>query len=391
MRKILTTLSIMMLILSFSMIGLAVPSEIPANLEVQPNGASQPPIIKCKWEFAVDAANGMDCDPTVPYTQVDPPMTYQDHSQVDFFVIVTDPDNPFEARDGQVEVDLYHPTNNGLDNIYEPGDGSFKANIILTLMDSNEAINIINSIVDNSLEDLIWFNDGYDIAEVLDELSCNHAFCFKGTYYKYYHQPAGWYPVHVKAYDSNNVQSEIFVNYFEYTLGIGIELDFTAIDWGIVHRCEPKWFTGDWVFDPTVVDPEQPTVRNIGNWDVEIWLNFDNMGFGQSGDGITMEWDVNFDTRLGDTNGVKSNLSYEETNGVFIMPEEDVLIPVDNSVETGDTYRNDVLLKCHTAKIGFMIHVLKATLGDVSYGGPVTITAQCPSYVPDDMPTATDV
>jgi hypothetical protein len=359
---------------------------IDGIVDVEPSGTSNPPIIKCKWEFAVEGQFGMDADPTVNKTQVDPPMEYDGYTPVDVFVIIRDPDNSDEAMNGWVEIDFYHPINNGADNLMEPGDGSFKDNLILSLIPSADALAILDAIETNDLEDIIWFNAPYTLTEIKEELMNGDAYCFNATYYMYYHQPAGWYKVEATAFDVHGTPSTPFINYFEYTLGVGIEIDFDAVNWDIVHVCTPKWFHGNWVFDPTEI-PQEPTVRNIGNWDVEIWLNFSAMGFGKSSDGQTETWDVEFDARIGDTVGHRTNNSYEEEYGMPIYPEEEVRLPIDNFEELNSLFRNHSLLICHTAKISFLIHVLKATEGYAyAYGGPITIIPKVPAYIPDDMP-----
>ena len=92
--------------------------------------------------------------------------------------------------------------------------------------------------------------------------------------------------------------------------------------------------------------PNKPTVRNIGNTPVELWVTQDHMGFGKT----SGNWNVEFDARMN-----------ADGEYVYYYPDETVRIP-------------GVLELCSIDKLDFSILVNKATSGE-TYNGYMDLCA----------------
>jgi hypothetical protein len=54
---------------------------------------------------------------------------------------------------------------------------------------------------------------------------------------------------------------------------VGLEIDFTEVDFGPILPTTSKWVRGDMNFNT----PDRPTVKNTGNTDMFLVLHFSNM------------------------------------------------------------------------------------------------------------------
>ena len=398
-------------------IPVSVDYEASSGDDGQGDGGNSAPVIKCKFEVAEDdAANtytmptghpiypsGVDADLTEEGTQIDTLFEYQGWTWVGYYVVVYDSDSNDEIN--QVAVDVYHPDGELSWNDYnygQPrlGDCSFKYDVVLQKVNKFEYIDFLefvhsqeingNDIIKYNEVDHVW-NVGSEpdqyatqFDEVIAELLNCEAELYYGRSKLHYCQPAGYYQVHAKAHDIHGGLGTLD-NCMEYTLGVGIETDFSSIDFGSTRFDQLKWLHGDWIWGN-----DQPTIRNIGNWDTKISVEFDDLGMGKSdldGDGEPDDWNVVYDARMGDAFGApKGNKSYEEKNNKFIEPFEDSIIPVDQ------WYRVDsepVLRKCNTSKISFGI-LIRKILPYQEYTGTMTLSVNVPRYVYqhyDGLPT----
>jgi hypothetical protein len=354
--------------------------DMTVNLISSGGGNNTPPVIKAKFETSQSVPrnnnyhehdeNYFDDDLTLAGTQVDPPMKYNGETWVGYYVFVFDPDGNEEID--QVYVDVFHPDPNTPNNGSNPiGDGSLKYNIVLSeLTITQDILDFFEAVHENETggNNIICYNPGYDWADLWHELVNGQLKVYYGHKQIHYCQPAGYYKVVARAYDTPGDYGEL-TNYFEYVLGVGISTDFSHLDFGDAKKCVWKWIFGDWSWGG------DPTIRNIGNWDVQVSLEFDDFGMGQSDfDGDT-EWNVEFDVRLGDTNGALANRSYTEkmydflggdptTYNCSIHPDTEVILPSDYDprqlyTAAPDDISNDYFTLCHTAKISFGIHIRK--------------------------------
>jgi hypothetical protein len=314
-------------------LGLPVLAEsVSTGVEVTQGGGNIP-VIKCKWETP-------DHDPTQPYTQVNPPCTYQGTQEVCVWVVVTDVEDQGEVA--QVVADIYHPDG-------PPECGSMKyGNLELVMVDRlSEGI---PEFMSAAAGDLVHYASPFDYDEVLFELEEGVAQVWRGCFLEDYHQPAGDYSIDVYAVDSHANVSEVITNTFEYVATTAFEVDFTSVAYPTTMMSSHVWTLGDRTFGTA----DRPTVRNLGNTCINLWVEQDDMGFGSYDSG---EYKVEYDARLGNDTG---------NNTVYYDPCEKVMIP-------------DTLPLCNTQKLDFSIHVKFALPG--TYGG--TMTLSC-SEVPFD-------
>lgn len=319
-------------------IGLAVPAmAIDTSVTVQ-GGTGLAPIIKAKWETPDDA------DPThaTPGTQVLAPGSYLGEKTVSIYAVVTDPEGVDTilppAPQGALYASVWHPL------APAPEDGSLKYDQVPMspldlLAPYSESLAAFDSAVSQGL---VAFSGIYTAAEVRHELVQNEAVVYKCDITMHYHQPWGDYRVQVEAFDNMNMLT-VFENSFHYAALTMVEVDFTAVSYGSVQISINKWVGGDNVFGFGSY-----TVRNIGNTNAKVTVLQNDMGLGKS-NGV---WNVQFDARIG--------VGDPEVPGVSITYDPDVTATIP-----------DVLLKCHTQKIDFSIHVIKGIAAQ--YSGTMTI------------------
>jgi hypothetical protein len=270
-------------------VAMAVPSmavDVSTGVSITP-GTGGIPVVKCKWEQ--DQSGYLeDGDPghSAPGSQFLPPCEFDAVEYVDYFVIVTDPEENGNVQ--LVSVDVYHPENCW-------GDGSFKYQVMLEQLSKEEGKAYFTAAANAGL---VAYN-GFNYADVLYELDKDLAAVWTGYGPLHYCQPAGDYPVVAYAVDHHNNLADLFENTFEYVPTACLEYDFTNVNYGAVDIGVHKWISGDIVFGTA----DRPTVRNIGNVDAKVMIWQDDMGFGNS-QGI---WNVKYDARMGSDNAYTVN------------------------------------------------------------------------------------
>jgi hypothetical protein len=342
-------------------IGLAVPvtaQTVTTGVDVT-GGTTTPPIIKCKWEQDLTPSLE-DGDPNheTSGAQFLPPLAFGATKVVQYWVVVTDPEGVSTVS--QVSVDVYHP-------LGPPENGSKKYQVILTKVDKFT----IGKPAYEAARDagLVTYQSGYDDFEVTNELDKCTAEVYMGEEVLDYHQPAGGYHVVADACDNTNAWASQAVpptsleNCFEYIAVPGMEIDFDAVNYGTVSVSSEKWIAGDTIFDSPVgaaPEPNPATVRNIGNTDIKITVDQNDMGFGFSGTTPTVyqgsapptaaqsNWNVVFDARLGS----------DPANAMYYDPNVEITLP-------------NKLPLCNTEELDFSIHVKKSTAGN--HTGTMTI------------------
>jgi len=322
MKKLWGVALAIVLTLALSLPALAVDTGVTVT-----QGGGNAPVVKCKWETP-------DAIPGTYGTQVTPPCTYEGTKDVNIYVVVGDTEDNGVVL--QVVADVYHPQT-------EPECGSRKFNNVeLEMLGVSEGIAAYESAVAGNL---VYYQSGYDYAETHEELVENVARVWMCTIVLDYCQPAGLYRVEVLAVDQHQNVSAPMINEFLYIPTACIEIDFTSVSYPDALMSSHVWTLGDTTFGTA----SQPTVRNIGNTDVQIQVWQNDMGFGTYADG---EPKVEFDARLGpDPDG---------TNRVVYNPGVTTTLP-------------GILPLCETMKLDFSIHIKFATPG--SYSGLMTLSA----------------
>ena len=336
---------------------------------------NQAPVIKCKWEYDLDIEILPEqCDPCepcedgfwkhdacccIPGLQVKPNL--YDNVNVGYYAVVTDPEGVDHID--HVYADIWHP------------DGSFKYQIELFPVgmgtsgyDKAVALDIWGH-AENHHSDLIKINDvwaatlpeGMDaFYDIWDELNEELAYLYYAEAPLSYCQPGGWYYVGVRAHDGYDAWCEYLYNRFWYIPTAGIAVDFSSIDYTTVAESSNKWVGGDQDFNT----PLKPTVRNIGNTPVELYVWQDDMGFGQTAG----NWNVEFDARLTADGQVRVYDPYQ-VDLIDIHGDPD-----DPLNQYPGVFIPGVLPLCTEEKLDFSIHVHKGFPG-MTYAGYMNLCA----------------
>ena len=320
----------------------AIAAEVPTGVNVT-GGTTTPPIIKAKWEQDTTACLE-DGDPLHETAggQFLPPGTYNGTKAVQYWVIVTDDEGVGTVT--TVEVDVYHPAG-------PPEMGSWKYQLIMTKVDKEtigipafEAAWEAGLVTWNAA---VFADEDEALEDIADELDKCTADVYMIQEVLSYHQPAGDYKVVADACDTGNVWAHEggtnLENLFTYVAVPGFEVDFNAVNYGNATVCVEKMIAGDTVFDLPVAaapDPNPATVRNVGNTDIKLTVLQNDMNFGYSGNPPNIDWNVEFDARMGSDN----------LNKVLYDPEEEVTLP-------------NKLPLCNTEELDFSIHIEKSSYG----------------------------
>jgi hypothetical protein len=322
------------------------------------------PHIKCKWEYdqevIVDIADCEDCTyytegcyspntwekdacPCLEGLQVKPDLGQE--VMVGYYAVVSDDNGIDDIK--FVYADVWHP------------DGEFKYQVVMEPVGFNELGEYSDvealSLWDKVLachEDLITINDAWATTlpsttnattDIREELDQEEAYLYYGESPISYCQPGGWYSVGVTAFDTANHQSSYLYNRFWYIPVAAVDIDFNNVNYGSIEVGVRKQAGGD--LDLTTTD--HPTVRNIGNTRVELFVEQDDMDFGTDTDGIP---NVHYEARMG---GDGTYVTYD--------PEIEVKIP-------------GILDLCTLDKLDFRITTDKGTNG-VEYTGTMLLKA----------------
>ena len=95
---------------------------------------------------------------------------------------------------------------------------------------------------------------------------------YKAVQLLHHHQPAGTYAVIGSAQDWG-AGLGILINYFQVMPIIGLQIDFTVVDWGSILPNQTDWVSGD----EDLTTPAKPTVKDCGNVNMAVGLHFSEM------------------------------------------------------------------------------------------------------------------
>jgi hypothetical protein len=356
-------------------------SSIDGSVEYSENGGGDKVPIEILAIWETNTESYLDDDYTTYGCQIDPPLAYDCYSHVWVYVAVLDQNEPLVVTDeDQVKIDISWPLNN-LDGREDLGWGGQAADnlepVCFATWEEFEAADDIDSGLNAPF--ICYYNqandggtfDGFDYVE-WQYFESNVIF-FRAQYDLYYHDPAGWYDAEVTI-QAHNTDTQ--VNYFEYVYALSIDPDFSSVDWGYEWELN-TWFAedGDWFWGS-----EEPTVRNVGNWDTHLGCHFTSGDF--------QEDKVLFDIRAGDSHpdSEKYNPTYSQANGIDGMEPcnwDYYPIPIDNDFWLGeDTDYDDVLLKCHTMKLDFYLFVIEWNDGVGEYNFEIDLFVWDPEWQP---------
>jgi hypothetical protein len=341
-----------------------------------------PADIAAIWETVDDdPTKTLDDDETKDGCQVNPPMRFNQYRDVWVYIAIYDPDGDI-TDNSDIKIDISWPDNELTERLGLSGwavENLHPSNATKAEFDAAHAI-------DGAPNDyFICYYNGFDYDLISDEYSQENIVFKKVQWNIFYHWPAGWYDANVTIQGSNTFQQR--TNYFEYALGLGIEIDFDSIDWGQKND-NGQWYKkdGNWVWDNIANDPDYPTIRAIGNWDNELGIHFTNGSFWWDG----THDDVYFDVRVGNSlpGDPKYNKSYREEHSLFGLEPCTYYspLPIDNSHLNSAPPEvnnfNDTLLKCHMAKLDFYLYPKQWSNGPGEYIFDIEIFVDVPDWMP---------
>jgi hypothetical protein len=299
-------------------------------------GGGGVPSVRAKWETPDD-------DPTISYTQVNPPLVYGACKEVCVWAVVFDEED--KGAVAQVLVDVWHPEG-------EPDNGSVKYdNLSASVLDFDAGLAAFDLYKTKSI---IKYFDSWTESIVRTNLVEGKARVWKVCFQMHYCQPAGDYGVGVKAIDkSGNVSTVVAFNRFTYVAKTGFEIDFTNVTYPPVSIGQEVMKDGDTTFGSA----EAPTIRNLSNVNVLVSVRQNDMGFGRYADGVSgyQGWKVSFDARLG------PQVDNADSTHVYYAPDATTQLP-------------NKLYLCQTNKLDFSIKLWYGLPSTTPYTGTMVIS-----------------
>jgi hypothetical protein len=348
------------------------------NITYQIGSGGTPAEIAAIWETVdEDHTKTIDDDETKDGCQVNPPMRYNQYRDVWVYLAIFDPDSDISDNE-DIKIDISWPNNGYTSRLGLSGwavENLHPENATKAEYDAAHAI-------DGTPNDyFICYYNGFDNTKINDEYSQTNIIFRKVQWLIYYHWPSGWYDANVTIQGSNTFEQQ--TNYFEYVLGIGIEIDFDYVDWGSEND-NGQWYKydGNWVWDPSS-GVDHPSIRSIGNWDNELGIHFTNGSFWWD----ATHDDVYFDIRVGNAlpGDPRYNESYAEANSLFGLEPCSYYspLPINNSDYNDQSNDfNDTLLMCHTAKLDLYLYPKQWSNGPGNYTFDIEIFVDAPGWLP---------
>ena len=329
---IVTAVMMILAVMTLPVSAATTPQDVMTTANIATGGGNIP-IVLCKWE-ADTTTDLEDGDPThaIPGSQFLPTAIYDTDKDINYYSVVWD--NEDNGNVNVVAWDVFHP-----DNAW--GNGSFKYQVMGTkITDKAQAVALFQQAVDAGL---VKVDSRYTTSTILTQyLEKGTAALWTGCAPINYQQPAGDYRVNATAFDFNNNQAVDLVNTFYYIPVAAFEIDFNTVNYGSVNINTHKWVAGDVEYGTA----EWPTIRNIGNTHLQVTVEQDDMGLGESLSG----WNVQWDARMGNVDAY--TMVYE--------PYEQVTLP-------------NPLPLCQVEELDFSVQVFKGTSGDKT--GTMTLGA----------------
>lgn len=231
----------------------SVSTDPPAESETTAAVPSRAAVL-CIWE-QLDAAGGMlDDDPVEPGSQFLPPCTYGATKTVWIHAVVAGE----STASYPIVADVTSP------------DGSPLAQVNLTRQNSS-----VDALDEASVAGLVTYAHGTSLNEAVRGLEEGGATIYAGEVDLAFNQAPGDYQVSVQvlAEDAEPVDQPLG-SIFTYLPTASFEIDFAAINYGVVEQGIDAWVEGDAEFGTT----QSPTVRNTGNVPIRVAVSQDDMG-----------------------------------------------------------------------------------------------------------------
>ena len=223
--------------------------------------AAAPPsraAVLCIWE-QLDAAGGtLDDDQVESGSQFLPPCTYGATNTVQIRVVV--------AGDSTVSYPI-------VAHVTSP-DGSPFCRVNLTRQNYT-----VDALEEASVAGLITYARDTGLNEAVRALESAGAAIYAGEVDLAFNQAPGNYHVSVQVlHEEADPVDQPPESIFTYLPTASFEIDFAAVDYGVVEQDIDAWVEGDAEFGTT----QSPTVRNTGNVPIRVVVSQDDMGLDAS-------------------------------------------------------------------------------------------------------------
>ncbi len=239
------------------------------------------------------------------------------------------------------------------------GCGKTLARINLWPLDQADGFSLFCDQIRNNNNNLpVWHGDelsglSYDYSELCaagGELNRETSFIFCGNIDLAYDDPSGDYRVAITAGGLNgaSIMADSAFKYLDFT---NFETDFNAVFYGAVKLNELATVNGDTDWGSSTL----PTIRNTGNTRLQVWVEQNDMGLGQTAGA----WNVRYRTRVGAT-------------AAFTGYYPKAITPLAGPLDLG-----------RLAPMDFSIEVLKfpPLAADVNYDGILSLSASRESHL----------
>lgn len=314
-------------------IGGADGTDVGTTLEAgDSSGAENRPIVKAKWEMngpswemGYKPTRNMDGswnedgillpgrgtdDSSAPGAQFDAPGVWGELMTYTVCAIATDPnhvsdiDNVYADINYPIDRPMHVSANDPLDPAYDGDEidnpiGGCGAKIeqnTLYRLSKDQGIALFCDEIQTYNDNLVAFAAPYTYDEICNpvygELPEEEAFVFCDDKTLTWEDPAGFYDVAAIGHDSDGPGVPLY-NQFEYLPYAGFEVDFSSVDYQNVIQGVRNQVSGDRDFYNS---PDMPTVRNIGNVLLNIYVAQDDMDFDLRD---FTNWNVSYDSRVG--------------------------------------------------------------------------------------------
>ena len=309
------------------------------------------PVIKAVWETPDDYTLTED-------TQIDPPGACGEQKKVTVCSIFEDdslndtmtPSDIAKVLNGKVWLYYDSRPNQTKSDDYDLRVNAANDPIIMSALTKDDGINLFCNDIGKRNPGITTYYDGYDYNDVCGsygQLRKGTSFVFCGDYNLSYESAAGDYEVQVKATDAfgANVYTPRNTDWFTYVPLVAYEVDYSAIDYGNVAM--GAWDVdrdgnniGDEIWGLDGAGLYRPTVRNVGNVELKMQVEQDDMGFD----------DVHYKARVGDN--TSSWVNYEpyelatlnDTLPLSTMKEMDFGVLVNDFIQGGEAYGGNMTL-----------------------------------------------
>ncbi len=237
--------------------GIVVNESVSTDPPTENETAAAPPsraAVLCIWEQLDTTGGALDDDPVEPGSQFLPPCAYGATKTVQIRAVVAG--NSMATY--PIVADVTSP------------DGSPFCRVNLTRQNST-----VDALEAASVAGLVTYAHDTSLNEAVRALEGADAVIYVGEVDLSYNQAPGDYQVSVQVLpEEADLVDRPPGSIFTYLPTASFEIDFAAVDYGVVERDTDAWVRGDAEFGTA----QSPTMRNTGNVPIRVIVRQDDMG-----------------------------------------------------------------------------------------------------------------